>query len=116
MDTKYELPLGYEVTKASALDITRLLPMVEELKQRHPEIVERAKDMSADKWYDSKDNNRELYDKYGIKPVIDIRMNWKDEKDAEIKTRPLYEDKEVTNWRKTTHLWRIWDLKLTGGH
>ena len=87
------MPLGYEITKASASDTTKLLPMVEELKQRHPEIIEAAKDMAADKGYDSEDNNRGLYDRYGIKPVIDIRESWKDEKGSEIKTRPLYEDK-----------------------
>ena len=43
--------------------------------------------------YDSEDKNRELYDRYGIKPVIDIRESWKDEKKLKIKTRPLYEDK-----------------------
>ena len=45
-------PLGYEITKASASDTTKLLPMVEGLKQRHPEIIEAAKDMAADKGYD----------------------------------------------------------------
>jgi hypothetical protein len=93
VDTKYELPLGYEITKASASDTTNLLPMVEGLNSKHPEIIETAKDMSGDKGYDSEDNNRELYDRYGIKPVIDIRKSWKDEKESKIKTRPLYEDR-----------------------
>ena len=93
VDTKYELPLGYEVTKASVSDTTKLLPMVEEINRKHPEIIEVAKDIAADKGYDSEVNNRELYDRYGIKPVIGIRENWKDEKRSEIKTRPLYEDK-----------------------
>jgi len=93
VDTKYELPLGYEVTKASASDTKRLLPMIEVIEKRHPLILERGKDLSADKGYDSERNNRVLYDKYGIKPVIDIRESWKDEKVSEIKTRPLYEDR-----------------------
>lgn len=93
VDTKYELPLGYEVTKASISDTKRLLPMVKELRKRHPAIVKRAKDLSADKGYDSETNNRELYDEYGIKPVIDIRESWKDEKGSKIKTRPLNENK-----------------------
>ncbi len=93
VDVKYELPLAYEVTKASVSDTTRLLPMMEGFKERHPEIVERALDLSADKGYDSEENNRVLYDDYGIKPVIDIRENWKEEKESEIKTRPLYEDR-----------------------
>lgn len=93
IDTKYEIPIGYEVTKASISDTTRLLPIIKEIKEKHPEIINRARDLSADKGYDSTRNNTELYDEYGIKPVIDIKNCWKSEKGQEINTRPLYEDK-----------------------
>ena len=73
VDTSYELPIGYRVTKASASDGAELLPMIEESKERHPELIERAEGLSADKGYDSADNNRTLWDEYAIKPVIDIR-------------------------------------------
>ena len=33
---------------------------------------------SGDKGYDSKDNNRALWDTYGIKPIIDIRNTWQE--------------------------------------
>ena len=96
VDARYELPLGYEITRASASDTTRLLPMVEGVNKRHPEIIERANDLSGDKGYDSETNNRVLYDDYGIKPVIDIRESWRDEKGEDIKTRSLYDDKADT--------------------
>ena len=79
IDADYELPVGYEVSKASASDGPKLLPMMDQVDQRHPEIVEAAQFLSADKGYDSTANNRELFDTYEIKPIIDIRSTWKDE-------------------------------------
>ncbi len=89
VDVSYEIPLGYEVTRASVSDTKRLLPMMEELERRHPWAVEVAQDLVADKGYDSLQNNRELYDRWGIKPIIDIRRDWKDGE----QTRPLYGDR-----------------------
>jgi len=93
VDANYELPLGYKLTKASANDGPVLLPLMEELKEKHPDMAERAEYCSADKGYDSKENNRKLYAEYGIKPIIGIRDMWKEEKGAEIKTRSLYENR-----------------------
>ncbi len=66
-----------------------LLPMMKKLKEKHPEIVASAEDCSADKGYDSAENNRELYDEYKTKPLIDIRHMWKGGE----KTRPLFPEK-----------------------
>ena len=86
VDADYELPIAFSMTKASAADTVHLLPLVEETAERHPEIVERAETLGADRGYDSAKNNRVLYDKYGIKPIIDSRVGlWKDGE----KTRPL---------------------------
>ena len=89
VDTKYELPLGYELTKASVNDTRMLIPMVEEMNSKHPEMINKAEIMTADKGYDSEKNNKKLFDDYGIKPVIDIRNMWYSEKDSEITTKPL---------------------------
>ena len=89
VDVRYEVPLGYEVSRASVSDTTRLLPMVEGLGARHGWVVERAEDLSGDKGYDSEENNRTLYDRYGIKPIIDVRHDWKDGEE----TRPLDPDR-----------------------
>ena len=78
VDATYELPLAFEVTRASSSDTKRLLPMMKGIKGQHGWVLERADDLAADKGYDSERNNRELYDEYGIKPIIDIRQDWKD--------------------------------------
>jgi len=78
VDTKYEMPLSYEVTKASASDTKHLLPLVEEVKKAHPEIYKDIDRAAADKGYDSEENCRGLYDEHGIKPVIDIRRMWRE--------------------------------------
>jgi len=70
--------VGFEVTRASSSDTTRLLPMMERLKDRHGWVVEGAEDLAGDKGYDSEENNRKLYDDYGIKPIIAVRHDWKD--------------------------------------
>ena len=77
VDTDYELPVAYEVTKASASDCPALLPMVEQLDQDHPGLLDVSDFFAGDKGYDSKDNNRELWDAYQIKPIVDIRNTWK---------------------------------------
>lgn len=89
VDTKYELPIGYKVTKASRDDSTVLPVLLEETANRHEDILERAEEASGDRGYDSAENNRELWDKYGIKPVIDIRNMWKDGEE----TRSLYPER-----------------------
>jgi hypothetical protein len=81
VDDEYELPVAYDVTKASQSDMTYLLPMVERLEEKHPELVEEARSLSGDKGYDSEENNRALWDEYKIKPILDIRQTWKEEPD-----------------------------------
>jgi hypothetical protein len=89
VDATYEVPVAFEVTRASASDTPRLLAMMKGLKGRHEGLVERAEDLAGDKAYDSEQNNRELYDEYGIKPIIAIRHDWKDGE----RTRALYPDR-----------------------
>ena len=78
VDTKYEMPIGYEVTRASASDTKHLLPLVEEVKGKHPQIYRDIDTAAGDRGYDSEENCRKLYDEHGIKPVIDIRRMWRD--------------------------------------
>jgi len=93
VDADYELPLGYLVTKASANDSPHLLPLMESLTARHPELAKQTQYLSADKAYDSEENNRELWDRCEIRPLIDIRATWKEEPDL---PRPLYPDRVDT--------------------
>lgn len=90
VDSTYELPVAFKVTKASAGDSPELLPMMRKLRKDHPEIAERAKELAADKAYDSAENKRELFDEMGISPIIDTRHLWKDEPEL---SRPLFPDR-----------------------
>jgi hypothetical protein len=76
VDTTYEMPIGYRVTRASESDTKHLLPLVEGVKEKHPEIHKDMDTAAAGKGYDSEENCRRLYDEHGIKPVIDIRRMW----------------------------------------
>ena len=89
VDSTYELPLAFEVTVASRNDSPEMLPLVEQLEQRHPQLAADAEILTADKGYDSTANNRDLYADYGIKPVIDKRTLWKDGET----TRALFDDR-----------------------
>lgn len=77
VDATYELPVAYKVTKASASDITIGHALVEQLNQRHPEIVQKAETLAGDKGYDDTKIIKTCWDEHQIKPVIDIRNMWK---------------------------------------
>jgi Transposase DDE domain/Transposase domain (DUF772) len=87
VDTTYEMPIGYRVTRASESDTKQLLPMVKEVKEKHLEIYKDMEGLSADKGYDSEENCRDLYDEHGIKAVIDIRRMWRDKETKLIDAR-----------------------------
>jgi hypothetical protein len=78
VDSKYELPLAFSLTKASAGDSPELLPLVEEVEEKHAEMAARARELAADKAYDSAENKAALFDDHGIKPFIDHRQMWKE--------------------------------------
>lgn len=80
VDSHYELPLAWKLTRASRSDSPELIALVKDLKQRRPDRIREAEDLSADKGYDSEKNNSWLWDECGIKPLIDIRSMWRDEK------------------------------------
>lgn len=88
-DALYELPIAYEVTKASISEKPVMKKLVEGLNKKEPEIIKRAKYFMGDKGYDSEEAIKMLWDQHGIKPIIDIRNMWKD-KDP---TRVLNYDK-----------------------
>lgn len=80
VDSHHEVPVAFEVKTASTSEVGRLLPVVEQLAGAHPEIVERCAILTADRGLDSGGVNTVLWEEYGIKPVIDSRRLWKDEK------------------------------------
>jgi hypothetical protein len=88
VDSRYEMPVGFELTKASESDSTKLPGLVDDLAERQPVVVERAEEMAADRGYDSAENNQKLYDDHGINPIIDSRRLWK-KPEGEDQTKPL---------------------------
>ena len=82
VDATHELPVCYSVTAASASDVTEGHKLVDKLADEQPEIIQACEYLSADKGYDdSKLINKVMEPQFGIKPVIDTRQMWKDEKE-----------------------------------
>lgn len=86
VDSSYELPIAYKVTKASAADVTEGHALLEQMEQRQPEILERAETLAGDKAYDDTEFIKKCWDKYQIKPVIDIRNMWRDGEETRLLT------------------------------
>lgn len=78
VDSTYELPAGFSVTRASRADITEGHCMLERMEKRHPTLLEVAEMMSGDRGYDDTKLIVALWDEHKVKPVIDIRNMWKD--------------------------------------
>ena len=93
VDSAHELPVNYRVTKASVGESPLLLPIVQETKELHPEVISNCEELSADKGYDSANNNKELYDQFDIHPIIDRRSDWREQSDA---TKALFPERADT--------------------
>ena len=72
VDTTYELPVAYKVTKASASDTRGGHALLEQLKEKQPKILQITETWTADKGYDDTKLIKKCWDQYQIKPVIDI--------------------------------------------
>jgi hypothetical protein len=73
VDANYELPVAYDVTRASEGESPKLLPLVEALEEDHPELHERIETLAADRGYDDGEDKAALHDDHGIAPLIDTR-------------------------------------------
>ena len=80
-DSAYEIPVWFDVTKASASEVRRLSGAVDELFAQEPELAERCADFSADKGLDSGALKAKLWDRYRVRPLIDTRTLWREEKE-----------------------------------
>ncbi len=78
VDADYELPVAFEVTKASTGEIPVAHKLVKELSERHEELVKGCEHLAGDKGLDDGKLIVKLWDEHGIKPVIAIRNLWKD--------------------------------------
>jgi hypothetical protein len=72
-DATHELPLAFEVTPANVADSPKLLPLVEQFEEHHPELAERMETLAADRGYDDGADKKSLHDDHGVLPVIPAR-------------------------------------------
>jgi len=78
VEANYELPVAYEVTKASAAETPQARELYKKVAKRHAKLVEACQVAVADKEFDDTELIEWLWDEHGIKPVIPIRDLWKD--------------------------------------
>jgi len=101
-DTHYEIPVAMHLTPASHSEQKQLRVMIHELMQESPALAQRCNDFSADRGLDSGTTKALLWDDYGIRPLIDTRLMWREEKKAKDYdpsqpiTRPLYPERVDT--------------------
>lgn len=79
-DTHYEIPVAVRITPASASEQTELRSVAQETFEETTELAERCNDFTADRGLDCRKTKALLWDEYGIKPVIDTRELWREEK------------------------------------
>ena len=74
VDSNYELPVAFSVTKASVSDINEAHALIDTLKEERPQILKTCETMEADKGYDDTKLIKRLWDEEEIKPVIDLSL------------------------------------------
>lgn len=94
-DTHYEIPVAFALTPASVSEQPTLRALIRATFAETPQLAERCRDFSADRGLDSAETKALLWDDYAIRPLIDTRELWREEKNlpdydpAKPITRPL---------------------------
>jgi len=78
VDTKYELPVAFTLTKASKNEMPIAHLLLDRIKENHEEILDRCNYWTSDRGQDDGKMAVKLWDKHKIKPVIGIRNMWQD--------------------------------------
>jgi hypothetical protein len=78
VDSRYELPVSSSVTRANAGEVVEGHGLLERLEEQHPKIVERCREVAADRAYDDSKLIRKVWDDWQALPVICICNCWKD--------------------------------------
>jgi hypothetical protein len=99
VDAVHELPVAWEMTKASVHDNPMVKPLVEQMEKHHGDLFKKAETLAGDRAYDAKETNVYLHDEKNILPIIDNRMMWKEEPDN---PRPLDGDRVDTVFYRET--------------
>ena len=80
-DVEHEIPVWFEVTKASRSEHKVLSAAVDELFADEPELAARCADFCADRGLDAEPLKKKLWDVYEARPLIDVREMWREEKE-----------------------------------
>ena len=81
-DVEHEIPVWFEVTKASASEHPALSAGVDGLFGEEPELAARCADFCADRGLDAGPLRKKLWDVYEVRPLVDTRETWREEKPA----------------------------------
>lgn len=84
VDADYELPVAFEVTKATASEQVEAHKLLDKMKTEQPEILKKCETFTGDKGYDGEELIARLWDEYKIKPIIDIRNCWADKNEIKM--------------------------------
>lgn len=79
-DTRHEIPVAFGLTPASHSEGVALNSMLDDLFEETPALATRCNDFSADRGLDSGKIKSKLWDEHKIRPLIDIREMWREEK------------------------------------
>ena len=79
-DVEHEIPAWFAVTAASASEQPVLSAGVDGLFAAEPALAERCADFCADRGLDGGPLKRKLWDAYGVRPLVDVREPWREEK------------------------------------
>jgi hypothetical protein len=78
VDANHELPVGFEIPDASVNEMPVANLLLESVAADYPWLVDRCEYLCGDRGLDDGKLVAGAWDKYQIKPVIDIRNCWKD--------------------------------------
>ena len=79
-DVEHEIPVWFEVTKASRSEQPVLSAGLEGLFAAEPALAARCADFCADRGLDGAPLKRRLWETWEVRPLIDVREMWREEK------------------------------------
>jgi len=79
-DVEHEIPVWFEVTKASRSEQPVLSAGLEGLFAAEPALAARCADFCADRGLDGAPLKRTLWETWEVRPLIDVREMWREEK------------------------------------
>jgi len=84
VDADYELPVAFNVTKASTSEVKQAHQLVDQIDLDHGDLLKGCDTFLADRGYDDGKLINKCWRDHQIKPVIDIRNLWKDKQETRL--------------------------------